>query len=178
MQHSVVYVSNCAIRLSAALSAAVEAGLLSINPAAKAKRPKIASAPDEYTHNRDRAWSRETLTAILAAVEEYPLLSSLCRVLATTGMRRGEIMGFYDRDWNPDQRTLYVRHNRTQGHEVRCQPVMKTEASRRAILVSEETAATITAWMQSRCSPVPCSSCKNMHLFVGKDGSALTPFQR
>lgn len=73
--------------LRASLTAAVEAGLLSVNVAAgNFKSIPVARKPEL------RVWQPDELATFLAAVDDDPLIS-LWRLIAFTGERRGEALG-------------------------------------------------------------------------------------
>ena len=67
---------------------AVRWGRLTVNPVAGADPPKASA---EH-HERLPVWTAEQLAAFLASVAEDRLFA-LWRVLAATGMRRGEALG-------------------------------------------------------------------------------------
>ncbi|MFI9552363.1 tyrosine-type recombinase/integrase [Nonomuraea endophytica] len=93
--------------LSKALSEAVDAGLLSRNPAAKAKPPtaKQAKAPEMHP------WSTDQLRVFLAWAKENSHLYVAWHVLAYTGMRRGELLALRWRDIDLEAGTISVRRS-------------------------------------------------------------------
>jgi integrase len=66
---------------------AVRWGRLTVNPAARADPPKMSAE-----HTEPAVWSAEQLAAFLASVRSDRLFA-LWRLLAMTGMRRGEALG-------------------------------------------------------------------------------------
>jgi integrase len=93
--------------LSAALSAAVDAGLLRVNPAAKAHPPTqkqvMAARPEMHP------WTKDQLAAFLGWAREHSRYHPLWTVLATTGMRRGEALGLHWRDLDLDAGAISIR---------------------------------------------------------------------
>jgi integrase len=94
--------------LQAALKAAVEAGLLRHNPAAKAHPPtaKQATAPEM------QCWTAEQLAAFLGWLRTSGHQHGAAwTVLALTGMRRGECLALRWRDADLDAATVSVRRS-------------------------------------------------------------------
>jgi integrase len=96
--------------VSSALRDAVDGGQLTVNPAAKAKPPTVKEAAGPEMH----PWSISQVAAFLGWTEKnksamYPAW----RVLAMTGMRRGELLALRWREVDLDARTITVR--RTAG---------------------------------------------------------------
>ncbi|MGV9673553.1 tyrosine-type recombinase/integrase [Gordonia sp. NPDC003504] len=111
--------------LRAALDIAVRDGLLGTNPAAKVRRPKVTRAEarhlstDEVRRLLDAARSSRYFLGVL--------------VMATTGLRRGEVAGLAWSDVDLDKGELTVRHtlSRVGGELVLTEP--KTTRSRRRV---------------------------------------------
>jgi integrase len=87
------------------LADAVDAGLLSINPADRARPPKPRVAPQ----NEMRCWDAEQLAKFLAHVEGHRLQAAF-HLAAMTGMRRGEVLGLRWQDVDFESGRLAVRH--------------------------------------------------------------------
>ena len=118
-------VYNVHLTLHRALEDAVADGLLHYNPSARAHR---CTAPA----TRMRVWSSTELRAFLASVEDEPWFA-LWRLAATTGMRRGELLGLCWRDVDLDRERLNIRRQlQGSGRATRFAPP-KTEAGRRCI---------------------------------------------
>lgn len=94
--------------LKAALSDAVDQGLLSTNPADKAKPPSARAAKAPEIH----PWTGAQLSTFLAwAWETNPTQAPGWHVLAYTGMRRGELLALRWRDLDLDDARLAVRRS-------------------------------------------------------------------
>jgi integrase len=93
--------------LSAALSEAVDAGLLARNPADKAKPPtaKQAKAPEMYP------WTARQLKDFLAWSRDHSHLHVAWDLLAHTGMRRGELLALRWRHIDLEAGTISVRRS-------------------------------------------------------------------
>ncbi|MFD1547987.1 site-specific integrase [Nonomuraea guangzhouensis] len=91
--------------LSAALSEAVDAGLLGHNPADKAKPPtaKQAKAPEM------RPWTAGQLKDFLTWSRDHSHLHVAWHLLAHTGMRRGELLALRRRHIDLEAGTVSVR---------------------------------------------------------------------
>jgi integrase len=91
--------------VSGAFSAAVDLGLISENPALRAKPPKALGA----AAHEMRVWDATQLARFLQLVrldEVYPAL----RLAAMTGMRRGEVLGLQWGDVDLAKGQIVVRH--------------------------------------------------------------------
>lgn len=93
--------------LSAALAAAVDAGQLAANPAAKAHPPtaKQAASPEM------QVWTTGQLAAFLGWSAEHSHFHSAWHVLAHTGMRRGELLALRWRDIDLEGGTVSIRRS-------------------------------------------------------------------
>jgi integrase len=101
-------VKYCHTILKSALRAAVAEGVLASNPADRAQPPsaKEAKAPEI------RPWTAGQLSAFLAWSEEHDCTDAVAwRVLAFTGMRRGELLALRWRDPDADAARLSVRRS-------------------------------------------------------------------
>ena len=97
-------IRNIHLILGKALADAVDSELLTRNPAARAKPPRVVRLPEDEI----RAWDAEELQAFLGYVRPtrwFPLI----RLAAMTGMRRGEILGLRWSDVDFENRALTVR---------------------------------------------------------------------
>jgi integrase len=133
-------VHNIALVLHKALGDAVEEGLIPRNPADGAHSlPRRRGVPM-------RTWSAEQVRAFLAFVAD-DRLAALWRLAATTGMRRGEILGLRWRDLALDGATLSIAQARVRGTHGLMYGPPKTLASRRRVDLD---AATVAALREHR----------------------------
>jgi integrase len=138
--------------LSAALAAAVSAGQLRANPAAKAHPPtgKQVKAQQREMH----PWTTGQLAAFLGWSKEHSSYHVLWLVLAMTGMRRGEALGLRWRDVDLDAGTIAVRRGarmiRYKGEpgEVHEGPTKGHKA--RVVDVDAATVAVLRGWRRER----------------------------
>lgn len=96
-------VHNTHLLIHKIMGDAMDAGLISRNPATRAKPPR-PSKPEITT------WTAEQLNAFLRSVEEDPLYG-LWHLIAMTGLRRGEALGLRVEDVDFSGQYLAVRQN-------------------------------------------------------------------
>lgn len=128
------------LTLHKALDAAVRKGLLAVNPADLADKPKVA--PSDVTED---VWSPETMTVFLEATRthrEHPIWHLACM----TGLRRAELAGLQWGDIELDAGVLSVRRSRTLVDGMPVVKAPKSATSRRTIDLDGETVATLRAW--------------------------------
>jgi integrase len=136
-----------------ALDAAVDAEppLLAVNPARKAQPPTAKQARSPEMH----PWTAGQLATFLAWSAENSQLHAAWRVLAMTGMRRGEVLALRWRDVDTDAATIAIRRsvgvvrNAGEGAEIR-EAAPKTDKSRRVIDLDPATVAVLQAWRWDR----------------------------
>ncbi|MEX2324056.1 MAG: site-specific integrase [Acidimicrobiia bacterium] len=90
--------------LHKALADAVDAGLVAVNVAARAKPPRPRSAPASEI----KAWKPAELRAFLEMVEGHRL-EAAWHLIAMTGMRRGEVLGLRWKDVDLGAARISVR---------------------------------------------------------------------
>ena len=150
--------------LSAALSAAVGAGQLRANPAAKAKPPTASQAKaPEMT-----CWSDAQLAAFLGWAKGHSSYYPLWHVLAMTGMRRGEALALRWRDIDLDAGTITVRRSahmiRYKGEPGGVHEGPTKTGKVRVVDIADPTAAMLRAWRLERAG---------MALQLARDGALV-----
>lgn len=110
--------------LRKALRDAVGARHIPFNPAANAKAPRVSSTKDPDV------WSAEELRTFLGLVSGSRL-EALWILAASTGMRRGELLGLPWRDVDLDAGDLAVRQTRVAYGKLTVTKEPKTPTSRR-----------------------------------------------
>jgi integrase len=131
-------VRNVHTTLRKALADAVQQRRLDWNPAEAVEIPKIDSETD-----RD-VWDARQLGAFLSATAD-DRLAALWVVAATTGMRRGELLGlrWSDVDLDAQQPILRVRRSYVQYGALRVEKEPKTPRSRRTIALDQAAGAAL-----------------------------------
>jgi integrase len=124
--------------LSGAFADAIEDRKLTANPAAIRKRRRRRSSAGPGTRGRVKAWSARELRTFLEHVADDRLFA-LWRLAATTGMRRGELLGLTWRYLDLDGASVRVEQQLvpTRGGASFGPP--KTERSYRTIKLDPET---------------------------------------
>jgi integrase len=121
--------------LNKALADAVRAGHLVVNPATSADPPSPRAAKAQVFPT----WSPAELARFLDSAREDPYYVAFY-VAASTGLRRGELLGLRWSDFDHDARVLHVVQAVVEvGHEPRITPP-KTERSRRLVALDVKTA--------------------------------------
>jgi integrase len=162
--------------LSAALGAAVEAGLLARNPAAKAHPPTARQAKAPEMH----PWTAAQLAAFLAWARErgHPHAPAW-HVLAHTGMRRGEALALRWRDVDLDADTVSVRRsagivrNKGQRGEVTEGPTKTGKP--RTVDLDPATAAVLRAHKHQRGTMALALARDDALVFADTEGAHLHP---
>jgi integrase len=130
--------------LSAALSWAVEQGYVEQNVAKRIRRPRRQPASLE-----DQLWSGDELGRFLGHVADEPD-HPLWRLLAMTGMRRGEALGLQWADIDGDPGTVRIRRRRLQvGTRMVVEAGTKTSEGR-TIDLDPATVATLRAYRRAQ----------------------------
>lgn len=121
--------------LSSALAQAVRWQLVTANPASAVRPPRPDSPTNEIPE-------REDVLRILEAARDTWLVLPLT-IAATTGLRRGELLGLRWRDIDLDRRLLHVNGSlqRIDGELRRVDP--KTAKARRTVAIPESTCRAI-----------------------------------
>jgi integrase len=165
-------VHNLHLMLRKALEDATEDGLIPVNPARRphglpTRRPEI------------RTWTEGELGSFLALVRG-DRLRALWRTAATTGMRRGELLGTTWAALDFSARRLHVTQALSKGprDEAPRFGAPKTDAGRRAVPLDHETARILRehrrSQLQERMSAGPAY--RDLELvFCREDGRPLEP---
>lgn len=138
--------------LRSALQAAMEAepALLVKNPADKAKPPTAKEAKPPEMH----PWTAVHLRTFLDWSAEHSHLHAAWWLLATTGMRRGELLALRWRDVDLDAGTVRVRRSvgvvRVKGQGARVQEGDTKTAKPRTVDLDETTVALLRAHKRER----------------------------
>ncbi len=127
--------------LRTALSHAEREGLVARNVAAIIPPPCHGAAPEQS------CWNAEQLRGFLGAALDHRLGPPLW-LAATTGMRRGEVLGLRWSDLDPADRTVTVRRSVTcTGYQTHITPT-KTRTSRRSVELDDTTLAVLAKWRE------------------------------
>ena len=155
--------------LSHALSDAVKAGHIRTNPAHGVSRPTVRQ-------REMHTWSAEALATFLQATRE-DRLGPLWHMLATTGLRRGEVLGLQWSDIDFDHGRLALQRQRvSSGYEV-CETPTKTGTGR-PVGLDPDTIAVLRSWKARQASehlqwgPAWQNS---GHIFTREDGAPWHP---
>ncbi len=140
--------------LHAALGEAVEDGLLARNPAdmKRAKPPSAKDAEPPEMH----PWTERQLAAFLAWARDHSQLWVAWRVLAMTGMRRGELLALRWRDIDLDAGTISIRRSagvirvKGEGATVKEGPTKTNKP--RIVDLDAGTVTVLRAWRRERGS--------------------------
>lgn len=120
------------IILKAALTLAVNDGVIYRNPAASVQKPKV-------THKQSIALSVEQVRALLAAIDDNEF-RRLIYVTVTTGLRREEVLALRTQDVNVDNGAISVIQTlHYDNRQVYITQTTKTAASRRVIALDNKT---------------------------------------
>lgn len=142
---SVKTVRNIHAVLHKALRDAERKQLVARNVAASADPPRQQQRPID----RARTWTPEQLRQFLEAMRPHRLYAAFL-LAATTGMRRGEILGLRWQDIDFEQRRLAVRQTVVSvAYEVQVS-APKTSKGRRTIAVDARTLAALTSHLEQQ----------------------------
>ena len=129
-----------------ALSAAVDQGLMPVNPAGQVDPPKVH-------HKAMHVLGQEQMEILLEATEQDPVWRDFFYTELTTGLRLGEICGLMWQDFDGQKGTLGVSRtlHREKGGRLVAGST-KTYAGTREILLPSTTAERLTARKRCSCS--------------------------
>jgi len=164
-------VRHVATTLRKALADAVEGRHLAYNPAKAAKAPKVAPTKDP------KAWKPEEVVAFLDHVAG-DRLEALWILAATTGMRRGELLGLRWADLDLDKLELRVRQTLVTYGKLRLFKEPKSDASRRTIPLDHRAVAALKAHRKAqtaeRLAAGPAYADEGL-VFANEIGDPLAP---
>jgi integrase/predicted RNA-binding Zn-ribbon protein involved in translation (DUF1610 family) len=152
---------------------AVRWGRLTVNPAACADPPKASAE-----HAEQAVWNSEQLQGFLTSVAGDRLFA-LWRLLAMTGMRRGEALGLRWEDLDMEQGSLSIRRALVPVNGVAQLSEPKTRRGRRTIAVDPETLEALKAHAARQADERAASGdtwLESGYVFVRPSGMALQPF--
>jgi integrase/predicted RNA-binding Zn-ribbon protein involved in translation (DUF1610 family) len=153
---------------------AVRWGRLSVNPVAAANPPR-QSTPH---HDRLRVWNAEQLSAFLAHVSDDRLFA-LWRLLAMTGMRRGEALGLSWQDLDMEAGALTIRRAWIPVDGVAQFSEPKSRRSRRTIALDPATLEVLQAHAARQADEQACwqeGLAEADLVFTRPDGRPLVPW--
>ena len=154
-------VRNVHIIIRKALADATRKRLVARNVAIDADAPRIPAHGDTDLDT----WTPEELRAFLAGVKEHALAPAYL-LSASTGMRRGEVLGLRWEDVDLDTRTVAVRHTILNVGYVITPGQPKTARGRRTISIDPGTVAVLRAHRS-------CQAQQRMALGLGASRSSL-----
>lgn len=154
-----------------AFNAAVAQGLLRANPATRATAPKRRDAGELHT------WPKEELRTFLEATRE-DRLHALWRLLAMTGMRRGEALGLAWSDVDLSGARVVIQRARVLNGDQVLEHAPKTRAGRRPVPLDAATVAVLKEWKkrqtEERLAWGPAWM-DSGYVFTSEDGLPLHP---
>ena len=133
------------VTLVSALSAAVSQGLIAVNPASRAAAPQGRSKAEMHT------WTASQLRSFLTA-ERDDRLFTLWRLLAVTGMRRGEALGLRWSDVDLTGGRVSIQRTRVVAGAAVLEQPPKTSKGRRAVTIDAATVAALRAWKKRQAA--------------------------
>ena len=152
---------------------AVRWGRLTVNPAALADPPKASAE-----HAEQAVWDAEQLQGFLSSVAGDRLFA-LWRVLALTGMRRGEALGLRWENIDMEQGSLTIRRALVPVNGVAQISEPKTRRGRRTIGLDPETLEALKAHAARQADERSAAGetwLESGYVFVRPSGEALQPF--
>ncbi len=146
--------------LSAALSSAVQGGVLTHNPAQRIRLK-------QGTEHVARVWTQDQAVRFLRFVEQDELYP-LWRLALITGLRRGELLGLRVRDFDSQTGLITIARTRVvvSGRTVTKEP--KTKRSRRTVALDSVTSHLLRDIADSRQD-------QESHIFLDGSGHGLNP---
>ena len=162
---------NIYVTLVTALNAAVAQSLLAVNPTTRATTPQRRGTRELHT------WSDAELRAFLAATRGERL-QALWRLLAMSGMRRGEALGLKWSDVDFGSSRVSIQRSRVIAGSVILEHPPKTRTGRRAVPLDAGTLASLKVWKARQAAErLAWGAAWNEGgwVFTREDGAALHP---
>jgi integrase len=163
-------VRNTHMVLRRALADAERLGLIVRNPAASAR-------PPASVHTEQSTWTAAELNTFLVSVSNHRLFASFV-LSATTGLRRGELLGLRWRDLDLAAGRLKVRHTITTVDGRPIESTTKTNKSRRLVALDAVTVAVLERHAEDQeAERLSAGSAwrETGLVFTEADGAALNP---
>jgi integrase len=163
--------------LHRALRDAVRSHLLPLNPAADIEMPADEERDEHKDGRKFMAWDSSQLRHFLTGVKD-DRLSALWLLYATTGARRGELLGLTWPDIELDETRLTIRrtHVEVGGQTVESRP--KTDSGARTIALDEVTVAVLKRHRKAQTADRLAAGPRwqdSGHVFVDDVGQPLPP---
>jgi integrase len=158
--------------LRRALRDALKWKLVAYNAAASADPPAIDNDPPEMNY-----WSRDELRTFLDSVAEDRLFA-MWRTFATTGMRRGEVLGLQWKRIDFEHARLQVQQARVVVGSKVVLSTPKTKKGRRPIPLNGGTMAALRKWRDTQADELLAlgvAQGPETYLFTDKKGEPLNP---
>ncbi|WP_423252781.1 tyrosine-type recombinase/integrase [Melissococcus plutonius] len=125
---------------------AIRIGLIALNPTKLVTRPIVK---DEIEEKESNFYTKEELTLFFNYLEKEnePKIYTLFRILAFTGMRKGEALALTWNDINFEQQTITINKTLTRGeHSKLIIQTPKTGNSKRVVSIDDKTLSILKQW--------------------------------
>src|SRR5699024_193643 len=130
--------------VSQIMDSALEEGAIKFNPFSKVKTPRTIEAVKD---DSDKYYTKDELKQFLGFIKDDTMYYAIFRLLAFTGIRKGELMALQWSDIDYKANTLSINKTVTYGeksHQI-IGPT-KTQASNRIIKLDKTTLSVIQKW--------------------------------
>lgn len=154
--------------VSNALDLAVDRQLLDINPALRARPPRPSGRSTV-----PKIWTAAQLREYLDYMDHRRLYPAL-RLVAHSGMRRGEVAGLNWGDLNPRTAHLSIARTRQSTGGRTVEAPVKTRTSRRCIDIDQQTLEVLARWRQ-RLVREGATITPDTPMFVNREHRAPSP---